>query len=221
MNTHLPDTAVATRYEKKYRIEGMPPAWIEQAFRWHPARFRVLHPVRQINNIYFDTPDLEEFYQNVAGIPQRRKHRLRWYGPDHHYLQDPVFEIKIKDGEMGTKQSQSLASMDWAGLRSAFHDIPALRYLPLRPVLVNTYQRSYWGSADGNFRLTVDWDIRFAPFHWGQSPRPTHFVPDTAAILELKYDAQHDDLAQGIFDHLPFRQTKNSKFVTGVGLVMG
>lgn len=209
------------RYERKYRIEGLSPPWVAQVLRSHPASFRPLFPDRQVNNIYFDTPTLDEFYQNVAGTPQRRKHRLRWYGTVRDQLPHPVFEIKIKDGELGSKESQRYPSTDWGDLRSLFGQIPPLQYLPLRPVLINSYQRSYWGSADGRFRITMDRKLNFAPFSWSHPPMNTQFFDDMACILELKYEQEDDQAAQGIFAHLPFRLTKNSKYVMGVNMVMG
>ena len=136
------------RYERKYRVEGLPMPWIEQVLRSHPAGFRPLYPQRRVNNIYFDSPELEEFYQNVAGNPQRRKHRLRWYGHESDVLENTVFEIKIKDNELGRKESQAAGTVAWTNLREHFTQIPALKYLPLRPVLVNSYERTYWGNGE-------------------------------------------------------------------------
>jgi hypothetical protein len=209
------------RYERKYRIEGLPAAWVIQAVRQHPSSFRLLFPDRQINNIYFDTPDLSGFNQNVAGVPQRRKHRLRWYGTLNEQLRQPTFEIKIKDGEMGYKEAQRLDNCAWQQLLAVFKTIPQLQYLPLRPVLVNSYQRSYWGTSDGRFRITIDQSLQFAPFSWQTPARNFHSLPDNAIVMELKYEGEDDDAAQRIMEFLPFRQTKNSKYTTGINLVMG
>jgi hypothetical protein len=209
------------RYERKYRIEGLPIPWVEQVLRSHPAGFRTLYPNRRVNNIYFDTAGLDEFYQNVAGNPQRRKHRLRWYGEAKSVLPATVFEIKIKDNELGRKESQHLGDATWSDLRNHFGAAGALKYLPLRPVLVNSYERSYWATANGKFRITLDWDLAFAPFDWNSPPANFHYLPDDAVILELKYEQDHDDEAKAIFDHLPFRLSKNSKYVMGINLVMG
>lgn len=209
------------RYERKYRIESLPPAWVRQAILGHPASFRTLFPDRKVNNIYFDNPDLSGFYENAAGIPQRRKHRLRWYGETYENLPSPVFEVKIKDGELGRKEHQKLTSTDWPQLSSCLDQVPQLTYLPLQPVLVNSYHRSYLGSADRRFRITIDWGLSFAPFLWHQAPLHFHFLPDQAVIVELKYEQEDDDRAREIFRYLPFRQTKNSKYVTGINLVMG
>ena len=194
--------------------------WIEQVLRSHPAGFRPLYPQRRVNNIYFDTPGLDEFYQNVAGNPIRRKHRLRWYGDVNSTLPEATFEIKIKENELGRKESQSIGDIHWSDLSDSFPEIAALRLLPLRPVLVNSYQRSYWANANQHFRITLDWDLSFAPFSWATPPSHLHAVPDPAVILELKYEQEYDAEAQNIFAHLPFRLSKNSKYVTGISLVM-
>lgn len=209
------------RYERKYRIEGLPAAWIVQSIRQHPASFRLLFPDRQVNNIYFDTPDLSGFNQNVAGVPQRRKHRLRWYGKVSDQLLQPVFETKIKDGELGYKESQRLDDCSWLELKETFKTIPQLQYMPLRPVLVNAYQRAYYGTPDERFRVTIDWQLQFAPFSWQRPAEQLHSLPDEAIVMELKYEAEDDDAAQRIVDFLPFRQTKNSKYTTGINLIMG
>jgi len=208
------------RYERKYRIEGLPVAWVAQSLRMHPASFRPLYPERRINNIYFDTPALTAFYQNVAGVPQRRKHRLRWYGTDSQYLTNPVFEVKIKDGELGTKDNLKLPSIEWSELSDTLGGVPQLRYLPLRPVLLNRYQRAYFATPDERFRITLDWDLAFAPFSGFKPVEGFHFLPDQAVIMELKYAAEDDELAHWIMDSLAFRQTKNSKYVTGINLMM-
>ena len=190
------------RYERKYRIESIPIPWIEQVLRTHPAGFRPLFPQRQVNNIYFDTPALDEFYQNVSGTPQRRKHRMRWYGETTPQLPKTVFEVKIKDNELGSKESQALGDTLWTDLPAHFEQIPALRYLPLRPVLVNSYERTYWGTANGKFRITLDWNMRFAPFSWSAPPPHLHYLPDQAVVLELKYEQEYEGESKAIFSLL-------------------
>jgi SPX domain protein involved in polyphosphate accumulation len=36
-------------------------------------------PKREINSLYFDTPDFRCVKENLAGISNREKIRLRWY----------------------------------------------------------------------------------------------------------------------------------------------
>ena len=87
--------------------------------------------------------------------------------------------------------------------------------------MVNSYKRAYYLSQDKRFRITIDHDLGFAPFQWNIPTNKFYPSPTPAVVLELKYDAKYDDLAQNIFDHLPFRQTKNSKFMEGINLILG
>ncbi|MEM1121071.1 MAG: polyphosphate polymerase domain-containing protein [Bacteroidota bacterium] len=205
------------RYERKYRITHLHQAAVEQAIRLHPAGFRKIFPDRQVNNIYFDTVDYQTFQQNIAGINQRKKYRIRWYGADSKQVYNSQFEIKIKHNELGRKEVIKLADIDRKSMTELTQQINqhTNQLLQLSPTLLNTYQRSYWGTTDGRFRITIDWDLHFYP------PLTTatfskQSLSDRAIIIELKYDEGHDELARAILQHLPFRQTKNSKYVTGI-----
>lgn len=208
------------RYERKYRIEGLTAEWVTQIVKTHPASFQLAYPPRQVNNIYFDTPNLDGFKENSAGIPERKKYRLRWYGQSLNELSKPVFEVKIKDRELGYKQSQKLDSTIWTDLKNTLTAVPQLTYLPLQPILVNSYHRSYYLSKDGRFRITIDKDLVFAPFQWNRPVKTTYPSSKPAVILELKYEAEDDDRAQTIFDTLPFRLTKNSKYMEGINMIL-
>jgi len=70
------------RYERKYKLDLATPAFVKQVIKMHPASFRKIHPDRQVNNIYFDTIDLTTYKDNVIGIADRKKFRVRWYGED-------------------------------------------------------------------------------------------------------------------------------------------
>ena len=202
------------RYERKYRIEGFTAKGLEQLLRSHPVGFRRLHPSRTINNIYFDTPDFAAYQLNVIGAPQRRKYRLRWYGTRYDQLLAPVLEVKIKNAELGYKKNYPQPDVNWQDTPQLWAQIPLITEQGLRPVLVNTYLRSYWASPGGRFRLTIDSQLQFARYRADAPPR--FLSVDTAVIAELKYAADDDQEAQRIFAALPFRQTKYSKYVTGV-----
>lgn len=207
------------RYERKYRIEETSPDLVKAIVRRHPAGFRVLYPDRRINNIYFDTADYRAFNENVAGIAQRRKYRIRWYGDDYSRLHRPVLETKIKDNELGGKENRPLESVPWEELPRLFGQTSLLRYHNLFPVLVNTYRRSYFGSANGKFRITVDWDLAYAP--WRTDGAIPFSLRQDDVILELKYEAADEKDAGPVWGGLPFRQTKNSKFVSGIQMLYG
>ena len=88
----------------------------------------------------------------------------------------------------------------------------------LVPVMVNTYDRSYYMTSDKKFRITIDWDMRFGNFQTDLRHLP--YKDENGIVLELKYDAIFEKESDRITQHIPFRLTKNSKYVNGVSLVM-
>lgn len=211
------------RYERKYRIEATHPQVVSMVIRQHPAGFRPLFPPRQINNLYFDTPDFAAFQDNVTGTPQRLKYRLRWYGGDFSAIRNPVLEVKIKDNLVGWKKHYPLpegryGASDWEKLVRLCREI-LKKGLDLQPVLFNTYQRSYWGAPTFPFRLTMDTGMHFGPYQPHREPALP--FADPAIVVEVKYDQQEDEHTAFILQHLPFRLSKNSKFVTGINLCYG
>ena len=67
------------RYERKFSISCMLPEQICVFIKRHPCMFYKSYPDRYINNMYFDTVDLANYWNNVDGNSQRLKLRIRWY----------------------------------------------------------------------------------------------------------------------------------------------
>ncbi|MEM7367381.1 MAG: polyphosphate polymerase domain-containing protein [Bacteroidota bacterium] len=208
------------RFERKYRIEGKPAATVKQLLRFHPASFRELYPDRQVNNIYFDTPALETFHQNVYGKNERKKFRVRWYGEILDAAGEAQLEIKIKHNELGEKQSFAVQAFSLPDIESLTQEVNRVANgAVMQPILLNAYRRSYLISRDGRFRVTVDRDMRYhtllasAWFHRYQ-------IADDAVIVEVKYEEAEDEYAPFITQHMPFRQAKHSKYVQGIQLTI-
>ncbi|MFT5168500.1 MAG: SPX domain protein involved in polyphosphate accumulation [Saprospiraceae bacterium] len=210
------------RYERKYRAENLSPEVVRQAVRLHPASFRKIFPDRQINNIYFDTANLVAYNENVDGIAERRKFRVRWYGKDICTIQKPKLEIKIKNNMLGAKETYPAIDFSLHDLKPLAQSITEHSQLKLSfiPTLINSYQRSYYGTANGDFRITIDSNLRyFSPLSSRMFTR--YNIYDDATVLELKYEEDKDELAEEILQHIPFRYSKSSKYVTGMNLTVG
>lgn len=206
------------RYERKYRVENTSLPHILQIIKAHPASFAPLHPDRTVNNIYFDTPNMTCLNDNLNGVNIRKKYRVRWYGEQIEQIQNPKLEIKSKENELGTKKVLDIDNFDLSNIQSIQKQVSTIIKKPLQATLLNSYDRSYWASPDGKFRITIDSNLRFHsllsnPKFWGY----THF--DKAIIIELKYDAADEKELQRILQFLPFRLSKNSKYVQGLTLV--
>ncbi|MDX2248752.1 MAG: polyphosphate polymerase domain-containing protein [Bacteroidia bacterium] len=210
------------RFERKYRIAGKTPETIRQMIWLHPAGFRVLHPRRKINNIYFDALTLSALDQNVYGVNERKKFRLRWYGEDSSKIHNAKLEVKIKHNELGRKELFAFPDTDLTDMNAITATVNKLLYpqADLQPVLLSSYQREYYISADGKFRLTIDSAMKYHSLR--MSP---HFhgypITDPNVVIEVKYKRAEDSEVTFITQHIPFRQEKHSKYVSGMFLTNG
>ncbi|MFC2060823.1 VTC domain-containing protein, partial [Chloroflexota bacterium] len=189
--------------------------------------FSVIYPPRFVNNIYFDTVSMSAYYDNLIGISDRLKVRIRWYGDLFGLIEEPVLESKIKRGFLGGKLKFPLASFH---LDSGYSlnsqqvifdeaDIPEILrdYLKsLKFAVLNRYFRSYFQSPDGKFRITIDSDMEFYRIDSADNLFAEKVTDLTNTILELKYSDKDDEEARFITNLFPVRMTKSSKYVTGI-----
>jgi hypothetical protein len=211
----MTQSAEKHRFERKYRIEGIPVDAVRQVIRCLPLSLRPLYPARRVNNLYFDTPALDTFHESVSGVGQRRKFRIRWYGAGAWPDENALFEIKIRDGEMGRKSVFPLAPAREGDIRALTAQVRAFPQTPatLCPALFNSYERAYYGTARGDFHLTLDWGLQYRDYFGGSK----RLAEDAAVVMEVKYSKESEaDLAAQILQNLPFRLGKNSKYVQGI-----
>lgn len=209
------------RYERKYRIEGLALPLILQSLRLHPASLRPIFSERQVNNIYFDTPGLITYKDNVAGLSQRKKYRVRWYADKVWQIEDPKLEIKTRNMELGNKETLPIDNFHLSNLNKLSKTVNSLCPQAggmLCPVLLNSYRRLYFETSDRQFRLTLDYDLRYTPLLYTTYLYRHHYTESNVCILEIKYDTAFDDFSDRITQYLPYRRTKNSKYVTGIEL---
>lgn len=221
------------RHERKYRVEGMGKAAVMAAVAAHPLSFRNAFPDRQVNSLYLDTPEMACYVDTLHGVKDRSKFRIRWYGQESGRVEQPFLEVKSKDGELGWKKVLPLEPLDLerglheqvrTQLRTVGRDprtlgsLHGFEELPiLGPTLLCRYQRAYLASQDGQYRLTIDWNLRFQAVEG--RPRPGFPQSDPAVIVEVKYPLALDEEYDRVGQFLPFRIGKNSKYVTGILMV--
>ena len=198
-------------------------AWL----RTHPAGFTTQFPDRQVNSIYFDTPDLDSLQDNLDGLHARQKFRLRWYGHNLHRV-SATLELKIKRGMLGWKrlyhlpEPLKLGGLSWTTLLDSIHRAVPQRWRHLcrvygRPTILVRYERRYLASADRRLRLTLDSDLEvFDQSHgdrlnvWRRQPN-SHII-----VVELKCDAADREALSVAASQFPIRTARCSKYVNGV-----
>lgn len=213
------------RYERKFIFRDIHLTDLIEKVKHNPFCFSEIFQNRRVNNIYFDDYNLKFFYQNVAGLADRLKYRLRWYGQDYANIVHPALEIKRRKGELGDKKRHLFENLTLnlttpvsdlkASLQANLSDQHILKIVidQLEPSLFNTYQRVYFLSFCKRFRITLDYDQKFANPYFLNHETATI---ETEIILELKYPQECDREAREIMQYFNPRLSRHSKYVRGI-----
>jgi len=203
---------------------------LPEILRWiklHPAVFSTHHPDRQIQNIYFDTPDCFAFAENLSGVSARQKLRYRWYGPSHK-PQAGQLELKRRNNILGWKEiypvseTPSYYGARWGNIRKLIRsqvDARGKYWMDLNPapILTNNYNRQYFATEDRKIRLTIDtqfqcWDQRFKSTP--NYSNPSHVA--ATAVVEIKCSREDQKHASEIIQGIPARVGRHSKYMIGI-----
>jgi len=191
--------------------------------------FSEIYRERFINNIYFDTPILTSYFDNIEGHYNKKKTRVRWYGDLLGEIENSNLELKIKRGDLGQKKTYPLKSFrfnigcDYKYLANLLIEVDfgnELKTKGLRPTLVNRYKRKYFQSSNKKFRITLDTDLSYYSVANRKISLLQNYHDKHNVILELKYSEEMQKAANRITNFLPFRMTKSSKYVMGIERVL-
>ncbi len=218
------------RYERKFVSYDLTLADMLFLIKTNPLFFREAFPLRQVNSLYLDSIDRGDYTDNRDGNPYRSKTRIRWYGTLRGKIDRPVLEIKIKRNQTSKKLSFFLAPfvLDSAFTLKKLRQCFATSSLPreiltsihtCEPVLITSYKRRYFLSADKQCRLTLDSDLVFYEIKNHDNLFGRKIDNRELFILELKYYGDYEDSVQRITQHFPFRLARSSKYVAGVNTV--
>ena len=173
---------------------------------------------RQVNSIYFDDENHTSIKQNIDGISEKKKYRLRWYG-DFKIITNPTFEIKSKKGFEVSKKNFDLPEMSNLNLLD-YNDVEKIELLinnnfnfknKLFPILTTHYLRSYFISSNKLVRSTVDRNLKSLLLYKNRNLNIIKEYEDI--ILEFKYDLNLDEYVRSNLGNISSRLSKNSKFI--------
>ena len=214
------------RYERKYRIPIHEQTTIDRFLRLGVGQFREIYNTRFVNNVYYDSLGVNSYIENLAGVANRLKTRIRWYGGLAPIIERPCLEKKIKKGFVGTKKSIYLEPIALANDLSSKAISKKMKnagapaalcedFRQLRPILINRYERQYFLSRDSRFRATVDKNVEYYTIPSVLAGRGPRWIDRDALILELKYAVEDDEDAITITNYLEPRVSRNSKYLNG------
>ena len=171
-----------------------------------------------IRSLYFDTPEDKALREKLDGVSRREKFRIRYYNGDTSCIH---LEKKSKIAGLGRKdtaaltpeQAQSIVygELSWmAGSEAPLivELYSKMRTQRLRPKTIVDYTREPFVYSPGNVRVTLDYNIRtgLSCTDFLNTACPTIPVPDSPAILEVKWDAFLPDAVRDLVQ-LPGRRS--------------
>ena len=216
------------RYEKKFLVPYSQQYLIPKIISTNGLRFIKQYKSRKVNSIYLDTNNLAFYRENIEGLGVRKKLRLRWYNDLKKGI-EIFLEIKKKNNELGFKNIYELD----INLKNnnQFQNIEkilkSLMYLNIssnvkfllsqvKPIILITYQRSYFISNICDCRLTIDNQISYSIINGNKNYIWKDNFRSSEMVIELKYpfDINKNILNKNL--NFPFRLSKNSKYVNGI-----
>jgi hypothetical protein len=140
------------------------------------CRFDFDYPAEQINSLYFDTVDLDQYNKSDSGDLVKNKVRIRWYGQNDNLtgMQTIYLELKSRRGFASTKQRLELkVPAENLALSELGRGIVPNPFLsdtlakfgyfvkePLRPVIIISYWRYRFNEVLTGQRVSLDCHIR-------------------------------------------------------------
>ena len=177
------------------------------------------YPNRKVNSIYFDDLNFSSIRENLDGVSNKKKIRVRWYGKKN-ILTKPQLEIKSKKGAETIKKNFSMNELnnlkfiDYKNL-DKINNLVNLKIKSkkiIKSLLSTHYEREYFVSNDSKIRATVDYNLQSIYLNnLSQLNIIKNF--NKVCILELKYPVKLDKFVRQKLKNITLRLTKNSKFV--------
>jgi hypothetical protein len=225
MNLHTP-----VRHEFKFKTDLIHYHMLKQWVLLNPGGFQTAYPSRKINNVYFDTWDLNSYTSNIKEVSARSKLRYRWYG---HSIEPTAgaLEIKSKRNLYGWKFRYNIENLkfaktdSWKTIRSIIR-----KKLPVdwrthfdhrpQPVLINRYLRDYFISRNRKVMITLDTrqsvigqrDKRYPNFK-------SNSKKIDSIVLEVKTDRANYEYVSSFMCDLPLVWSGYSKYVEGLNAI--
>tara|TARA_B100000989_G_scaffold295127_1_gene275499 strand:- start:414 stop:1073 length:660 start_codon:yes stop_codon:yes gene_type:complete len=206
------------RLEKKWVFKNVDKETLIQNLISYNLHFRPHFKERFVNSIYFDNQNLSFAEENLAGISNREKIRLRWYGPKSEILTNPVLERKVKKNFQGFKETFVLKNFDnfYVNKKNVLEITKKINQIlsgkNLHPITQVCYKRYYLISSDNKVRATLDVDLKYKKL---KNFIQNFYVRSNDVILELKYSKNLDNYLRNTIGGIT-RVSRNSKYINSL-----
>ena len=215
------------KYKVFYKDLGKLYAWLLN------TKFNKNFDNRNVNSLYYDTPNLDFAADNISGDSKRIKIRARWYSKfnenifDSFSKENQSFNIEVKRKRNNLSDKIILSNFFFNTKNTSkerrnfindkvYFEIskhPELLKLIIRDIIFVGYEREYYENfISSKIRLTIDRNLicsdNHSFFNFEKSLISKNYV-----IVELKFSQDSFQLAKKILNNFPFRQVRSSKYL--------
>lgn len=177
-----------------------------------------------IRSQYYDSIEDTDLWDNLDGVCEKRKIRLRIYSLDDISVK---LEYKCKNGIDGIKYSLPIKRKealcmengDASFLLSYDSELATRLYLRItqgcyRPKTIIDYRRMAFLYPAGDVRITFDTDMRAAAYPYGLFKKAGMLPLDTTetVLMEVKYTGFLPDTIVGVLKEADELQVNHSKY---------
>ncbi|OUU53352.1 MAG: hypothetical protein CBC25_00670 [Pelagibacteraceae bacterium TMED65] len=207
------------RYERKWVFKNINSLELIIGLLRSKLLFNFQYEKRKVNSLYFDDKNLSSIRENLDGVSEKTKYRIRWYG-NKNIVSSANFEIKKKKEFETNKKTFH------------FNDINDLNILEdtninhieelvnhkfnikknVFAILTTHYDREYFISNNNLIRATIDYNLESRVLNNKVDKNIIknyhHYI-----TLEIKYDTNLDHFVRNNLENINNRLSRNSKFV--------
>jgi len=199
-----------TRIEKKFIFGKYQNDFVEKLLLIN--NFSKVYPDREISSIYLDTLNFNFAKDNINGVSERKKIRIRWYNNDlkRIYLEEKNkrnFYVWKNVSKMNIFTNKNNLISD---LKKNIFDPKNITTNNYNFVLQTNYKRNYWLSNNGKIRATIDTEINTSPAY-----DLTRVIELPETILEFKFSPNSEAFFRDFLSQkgLNIRSKKYSKYL--------
>lgn len=155
----------------------------------------------KVRSQYYDSMMNQDLQDNLSGVMEKRKIRLRVYSPEDERVK---LEYKCKSGSDGVKYSLSISREETLQMEEGRYEFLLDRQEPLaqqlyhrllcggyQPKSLIEYDRTAFAYPVSDVRITFDYRVRAAASPYGILEKEPFFSPVSDAdsgVLEVKYN---------------------------------
>ena len=226
------------RQEKKYTFSITNLLDVKKSIQNSNFSISKSYENRFVNSLYLDSFDYLNYEENLGGISNRSKARIRWYSKNQFGNisegAELILEIKLRLNVMGNKLSfpfklpknyRNFGANDFIQYLRSIIPVNFLPYIDHSNsfTLAVSYEREYYEDISNKIRATIDSSIAYASpginiLDVGNMPM---YMPEYN-VLELKYPQDIDDDLVGLnFDDIDITPGRHSKYAVGLNTVLG